>query len=91
MLLRHFDVLRNLISQEGSQSDHAGIISEIASVIKKFTQPVISDEEVSLEGKSNSGLVSGTLVSIFLLLGNSNLSCYLCINYIRKNADGHLE
>lgn len=55
LLLRHFDVLRNLISQEGSQSDHAGIISEIASVIKKFTQPVISDEEVSLEGKSNSG------------------------------------
>ncbi|XP_021740626.1 peroxisome biogenesis protein 6-like isoform X2 [Chenopodium quinoa] len=53
LLLQHFDVLRNWASNEGSQSDHTGIISEVASVIRKFTQPVVKVEDVPLEEKLN--------------------------------------
>ncbi|CAO2823874.1 unnamed protein product [Amaranthus hypochondriacus] len=53
LLLRHFDVLRNLASSEGLQSDHTGLIFEIASVIRKFTQAVVMAEENSYEEKLN--------------------------------------
>ncbi|PON96624.1 Spastin [Trema orientale] len=53
ILLRHFDVFRNLASQEGSPNDHAGISSEVASVIREFTEPVSEDEEIDSEGKLN--------------------------------------
>ncbi|XP_057544684.1 peroxisomal ATPase PEX6 isoform X2 [Amaranthus tricolor] len=53
LLLRHFDVLRNLASSEGLQCDHTGLVSEIASVIRKFTQAVVMAEENSYEEKLN--------------------------------------
>ncbi|KAL2931910.1 Peroxisome biogenesis protein 6 [Bienertia sinuspersici] len=55
LLLRHFDVLQNWVSNEGSQSDHTGIISEVASVIRKYTQPVVMNEEISFDEKLNGG------------------------------------
>lgn len=58
MLLRHFDVLRNWASNEGSQSDHTGMISEVASVIRKFTQPVDMAEDISSEERLSLGPVS---------------------------------
>lgn len=53
LLLRHFEVLRNWSSGEGLQSDHTGIISEVASVIRKFTQPVVMVEDIPLGEKLN--------------------------------------
>lgn len=44
VLLRHFDVFRNLNSHEGSPNDQAGLTSEVASVIREFTDPVFKDE-----------------------------------------------
>ncbi|XP_024017711.1 peroxisome biogenesis protein 6, partial [Morus notabilis] len=53
LLLRHFDVFRNLGSQEGSPSDHMGITSEIASVIREFTEPVSEDGDINSAGELN--------------------------------------
>ncbi|THU50431.1 hypothetical protein C4D60_Mb06t20150 [Musa balbisiana] len=50
LLLRHFDVFTNLSSNEGSRSDQVGITSEIASVIREFTEP-LSENENSYPGK----------------------------------------
>ncbi|XP_064969294.1 peroxisomal ATPase PEX6-like isoform X1 [Musa acuminata AAA Group] len=50
LLLRHFDVFTNLSSSEGSRSDQVGITSEIASVIREFTEP-LSENENSYPGK----------------------------------------
>ncbi|KAF3586186.1 hypothetical protein F2Q69_00025695 [Brassica cretica] len=44
LLLRHFDVLKNLGSQDGSQGDRVGVASEIASVIRELTEPVSNGE-----------------------------------------------
>ncbi|KAJ4828499.1 peroxisomal assembly protein [Turnera subulata] len=44
VLLRHFDVFRNLSSNEASPNDQAGLTSEVASVIREFTNPVVEDE-----------------------------------------------
>ncbi|KAM6558430.1 hypothetical protein CsatA_027669 [Cannabis sativa] len=53
LLLRNFDVFRNLASQDGSPSDHVGIISEVASVIREFTEPISEDGDIDSEGKLN--------------------------------------
>ncbi|KAF8394533.1 hypothetical protein HHK36_020743 [Tetracentron sinense] len=53
LLLRHFDIFRNLASHEGSPSDHIGITSEIASVIREFTEPVTENEDIYSGGKAN--------------------------------------
>ncbi|KAA8543139.1 hypothetical protein F0562_021366 [Nyssa sinensis] len=53
LLLRHFDVFRNLLSHEGSSHDQIGINSEVASVIREFTEPVIEDKDIYSEEKSN--------------------------------------
>ncbi|RWW71217.1 hypothetical protein BHE74_00021066 [Ensete ventricosum] len=50
LLLRHFDVFTNLSSNEGSRSDQVGIASEIASVIREFTEP-LSENDNSCPGK----------------------------------------
>ncbi|XP_009405393.2 peroxisomal ATPase PEX6 [Musa acuminata AAA Group] len=50
LLLRHFDVFTNLSSNEGSRPDQVGITSEIASVIREFTEP-LSENENSYPGK----------------------------------------
>ncbi|CAK9175950.1 unnamed protein product [Ilex paraguariensis] len=51
LLLRHFDVFRNLASHEGSPHDQVGVNSEIASIIREFTEPVIEDEDNFCEEK----------------------------------------
>ncbi|TYI68426.1 hypothetical protein E1A91_D08G088300v1 [Gossypium mustelinum] len=53
LLLRHFDVFRNFASHEGLPSDQIGLSSEFASVIRKFTEPVASDEDGNVEDMSN--------------------------------------
>ena len=81
LLLRHFDVLRNLASSEGLQCDHTGLVSEIASVIRKFTQAVVMAEENSYEEKLN-----GVPVSIFISnswVGKSLYLLYYIILYMR--------
>ncbi|XP_065855883.1 peroxisomal ATPase PEX6-like isoform X2 [Euphorbia lathyris] len=45
IFLRHFDVFRNLMSHEGSPNDQVGLASEIASVIREFTEPVAEDDD----------------------------------------------
>ncbi|KAF8111554.1 hypothetical protein N665_0074s0082 [Sinapis alba] len=54
LLLRHFDVFKNLGSQDGSQGDRVGVASEIASIIRELTQPVSNGEYSSMEEESNS-------------------------------------
>ncbi|GMN38088.1 hypothetical protein TIFTF001_007343 [Ficus carica] len=64
LLLRHFDVFRNLGSQEGSPSDHVGITSEIASVIREFTGPVSEDGDIGSDGKLNGEFYGSNGVNI---------------------------
>ncbi|XWS31679.1 hypothetical protein CRYUN_Cryun23aG0096700 [Craigia yunnanensis] len=59
LLLRHFDVFRNLASHEGSPSDQIGLSSEVASVIREFTEPVANDEDGSAEDKSYGDFDTG--------------------------------
>ncbi|KAJ4895188.1 Peroxisome biogenesis protein 6 [Raphanus sativus] len=54
LLLRHFEVFKNLGSQDGSQGDRVGVASEIASVIRELTEPVSNGEYSSMEEESNS-------------------------------------
>ncbi|KAL6559107.1 hypothetical protein OROHE_006476 [Orobanche hederae] len=49
LLLRHFEVFRNLAAQEGSSHEQVGVSSEVASVIKQFTEPVTNDEDDHVE------------------------------------------
>lgn len=45
LLLRNFDLLGTLSSNEGSLSDQVGIASEVASIIRKFTNPISMSED----------------------------------------------
>ncbi|KAG7025568.1 Peroxisome biogenesis protein 6 [Cucurbita argyrosperma subsp. argyrosperma] len=54
LLLRHFDVFRNLGSNEGSPNDQLGIPTEVASVIKEFTEPVSDEEDARNQGERNN-------------------------------------
>ncbi|KAL6978421.1 peroxisomal assembly protein [Sarracenia purpurea var. burkii] len=54
LLLRHFDVFRNLGSQMGTPLDQVGINAQVASVIREFTKPVMEDEDIHCEEDSNS-------------------------------------
>lgn len=53
LLLRHFDVYRKMSSMESSQQDQVGVNSEVASIVREFTEPVsekvdnLYDEEAS--------------------------------------------
>ncbi|KAL3531437.1 hypothetical protein ACH5RR_010759 [Cinchona calisaya] len=49
LLLRHFDVFRDL-AHEGSPHEQLGFNSEVAAVIKDFTEPVNEDEDDYSEG-----------------------------------------
>ncbi|GAB4831812.1 peroxisomal assembly protein [Ancistrocladus abbreviatus] len=53
ILLRHFDVFRNLASNDGSQVEQVGIASEVASVIREFTEPHTVNGEILTEGTIN--------------------------------------
>ncbi|KAJ0581835.1 putative AAA+ ATPase domain, ATPase, AAA-type, core [Helianthus annuus] len=45
LLLRHFDAFSNLSSNDGSPNDQIGVNSEVASVIREFTEPFTQDED----------------------------------------------
>ncbi|KAB1203639.1 Peroxisome biogenesis protein 6 [Morella rubra] len=53
LLLRHFDVFRDLGTREGSSNDQVGITTEVASVVRKFTEPVSEDEDIDSKGEPN--------------------------------------
>ncbi|KAI7747693.1 hypothetical protein M8C21_029031 [Ambrosia artemisiifolia] len=44
LLLRHFDAFSNLSSNDGSPNDQIGVNSEVASVIREFTEPQNEDD-----------------------------------------------
>ncbi|XP_057474383.1 peroxisomal ATPase PEX6 isoform X1 [Actinidia eriantha] len=54
LLLRHFEAFRNLVSQMGSPLDQFGINTEVASIIREFTEPVMEDEDIYSEENSTS-------------------------------------
>ncbi|KAJ6845639.1 peroxisome biogenesis protein 6 [Iris pallida] len=56
LLLRHFDVFGNLSSNEGSPFDQVGITSELASIIRDFTEPFSEEEDSYSEHAANNGL-----------------------------------
>ncbi|MBA0795746.1 hypothetical protein Gohar_006582, partial [Gossypium harknessii] len=70
LLLRHFDVFRNFASHEGLPSDQIGLSSEFASVIRKFTEPVASDEDGNVEDMSNGEFVRANLLAAVKDSGN---------------------
>ncbi|KAJ9547632.1 hypothetical protein OSB04_020175 [Centaurea solstitialis] len=45
LLLRHFDAFSNLSSNDGSPNDQVGMSSEVASVIREFTEPFNPNED----------------------------------------------
>ncbi|KAK9733644.1 hypothetical protein RND81_04G081200 [Saponaria officinalis] len=55
LLLRHFDVFRNWPSAEGAESDNAGITSEVASALRKYSQPLAMDGENFADENLNGG------------------------------------
>lgn len=55
LLLRHFDVFRNLAPNEGSPQDRVGVTSEVAFVIREFTEPVGDDEDNYFEEETGVG------------------------------------
>ncbi|KAK7259407.1 hypothetical protein RIF29_25014 [Crotalaria pallida] len=57
LLLRHFDVFRDSNSPEGPLNDQRGNTSEVASVIRKFTEPVSEHGDSNSHGKSNGEFV----------------------------------
>lgn len=64
LLLRHFDVFRNFASHEGLPSNQIGLSSEFASVIRKFTEPVASDEDGNEEDMSDGEFVRPNLLAV---------------------------
>ncbi|KDO87353.1 hypothetical protein CISIN_1g002159mg [Citrus sinensis] len=50
LLLRDFDVFRNLVSNESLPNDQVGLSSEVASVIREFTEPSAEDEDEESHG-----------------------------------------
>lgn len=61
LLLRHFDVFRNLASHEGSPNDQVGITYEVASLIREFTEPISDDGDTDSEGKWNGDMDAGKI------------------------------
>ncbi|KAL8548573.1 hypothetical protein ACS0TY_007751 [Phlomoides rotata] len=53
LLLRHFEVFRNLAAQEGPSHEQVGVNSEVASVIKQYTEPIPKDENDYFEENSD--------------------------------------
>lgn len=45
LLLRHFDAFSNSSSNDGSPNDQVGVNSEVASVIREFTEPFSPNED----------------------------------------------
>ncbi|KAL3849784.1 hypothetical protein ACJIZ3_011666 [Penstemon smallii] len=45
LLLRHFEVFRDQATQEGPSHEQVGVNSEVASVIRQFSEPITEDED----------------------------------------------
>ncbi|KAK2436444.1 cell division control protein C [Trifolium repens] len=60
LLLRHFEVFQDSQSPEVSQNDQRGNTSEVASVIRKFTEPVGEHGDSNSLVKSNGEFVEKT-------------------------------
>jgi len=65
LLLRHFEVFRDSQSPEVSQNDQRGNTSEVASVIRRFTEPVGEHGDSNSLGKSNGEFVRFNVVVTF--------------------------
>ncbi|KGN44900.1 peroxisome biogenesis protein 6 [Cucumis sativus] len=75
LLLRHFDVFRNLGSNDGSPNEQLGIPTEVASVIKEFTEPVSDEEDAHYSGEGNNNLEKSKAFRHPLLLVAAAESC----------------
>ncbi|KAF7818233.1 peroxisome biogenesis protein 6 [Senna tora] len=53
LLLRHFDVFRDMQTPDGPLNDQRGNTSEIASIIRKFTEPIHEYGDIYSHGKPN--------------------------------------
>ncbi|XP_057805197.1 peroxisomal ATPase PEX6 [Salvia miltiorrhiza] len=53
LLLRHFEIFRNLAAQEGSSHEQVGVNSEVASTIKQFTEPISEDKNIYFEDNAD--------------------------------------
>ncbi|OVA04848.1 AAA+ ATPase domain [Macleaya cordata] len=58
LLLRHFEVFRNLSSHDGPSSDQVGATAEVASVIREFTEPVPENEDFYPGEHTNDGFLA---------------------------------
>jgi len=67
LLLRHFDAFSNLSSNDGSPNDQIGINSEVASVIREFTEP-ISENEDDYEDEEEAEVGFFKIIIIFTTL-----------------------
>ncbi|KAJ0051898.1 hypothetical protein Pint_01035 [Pistacia integerrima] len=61
LLLRDFDVFRNSVSGEGLPNDQVGLSSEVASVIREFTEPVAEDEDYYADEESHGDFDIGKI------------------------------
>jgi hypothetical protein len=77
MLLRHFEAFANLSSNEGPQSDQAGVAMEISSTIRECTKPLPEDDELHTNGSANEELVSSLSITKICLIHvhNMRFSC----------------
>ena len=50
-------MFRDLGTREGSSNDQVGITTEVASVVRKFTEPVSEDEDIDSKGEPNDDFV----------------------------------
>ncbi|KVI12515.1 ATPase, AAA-type, conserved site-containing protein [Cynara cardunculus var. scolymus] len=55
LLLRHFDAFSNLSSNDGSPNDQVGVHSEVASVIREFTEPFSPNEDYYEDEEAEMG------------------------------------
>lgn len=58
LLLRHFEIFRNLAAQEGSSHEQVGVNSEVASTIKQFTEPITEDKNGYFDNLTDGDSVS---------------------------------
>ncbi|KAK4492575.1 hypothetical protein RD792_003390 [Penstemon davidsonii] len=52
LLLRHFEVFRDQATQDGPSHEQVGVNSEVASVIRQFSEPIIEEEDDYIEQNS---------------------------------------
>lgn len=71
LLLQDFEVFHNMASNEGLPNDQVGHSYEIASVIRKFTEPAAEDEDDY--GEEEDGNLVSSLCSYPIFLSYYNI------------------